>query len=146
MTTVCSPSDETGARPSILDVGCALEAGGRGVGVIPPAKGARQRGSETPNQRARELADVEQIRRLEVSVTHAIRGLGRSLGTAGQRELVRSAADHVIHDDDRIFEFSIEQADHGWWENVGQPGTYQVRRRWTPASGLISLTTGRSGP
>jgi len=61
-------------------------------------------------------------------------------------ELVRSAADHGIHDDDRIFEFSIEQADHGWWENVGQPGTYQVRRRWTPASGLISLTTGRSGP
>ncbi|MDH3678592.1 MAG: hypothetical protein OEV40_01455 [Acidimicrobiia bacterium] len=29
------------------------------------------------------------------------------------RELVRNAANHVIHDDDRIFEFAVEQVDHG---------------------------------
>lgn len=66
--------------------------------------------------------------------------------SAQARELVRSAANHLIHDDDRIFELGIEQADHGWWEHVGQPGTYQVRRRWTPASGLTDLATGRSDP
>jgi hypothetical protein len=59
--------------------------------------------------------------------------------------LVRAAAEHVIHDDDRIFDFAIEQADHGWWENVGQPGTYQIRRRWIPESGVTDLATGRTG-
>lgn len=58
---------------------------------------------------------------------------------AQARQLVGSAADHVIHDHDRIFEFSIEQADHDWWEHVGQPGTYQVRRRWTPTFGVTDL-------
>jgi hypothetical protein len=56
---------------------------------------------------------------------------------------VRAAAHHVIHDDDRIFEFSVERVDHGWWEHVGQPGTYPVRRRWTHGSGVIELAVGR---
>jgi hypothetical protein len=59
------------------------------------------------------------------------------------RDLVRSAARHVIHDDDRIFAFAIEQADHGWWEHVGQPNTHQVRRRWLPGSGVTELATRR---
>jgi hypothetical protein len=52
---------------------------------------------------------------------------------------VRAAAKHVIHDDDRIFEYDIKQVDLGWWEHVGQPGTYQVRRRWTPERGVVEL-------
>ena len=31
---------------------------------------------------------------------------------------------------DPIFEFDIERVDAAHWENVGQPGTYAVRRRW----------------
>jgi hypothetical protein len=48
---------------------------------------------------------------------------------------VRRSARHVIHDDDHIFEFDIEQADLGHWEEVGTPTTYAVRQRWEPASG-----------
>lgn len=59
---------------------------------------------------------------------------------------VRRAANHVIHDEDRIFEYDIYQADLGWWENVGQPGTYHVRRRWTPDDGVVQIFTGRGAP
>jgi Pyridoxamine 5'-phosphate oxidase len=31
---------------------------------------------------------------------------------------------------DAVFEFDIERADAAHWENVGQPGTYAVRKRW----------------
>jgi hypothetical protein len=55
----------------------------------------------------------------------------------------RAAAGHVIHDDDRLFEFDIEQVDHGWWEHVGQPGTYPLRARWTPGGGVRQLQAGR---
>lgn len=50
------------------------------------------------------------------------------------RAAVGAAADHVIHDDDHIFVFGVEQADLGYWENVGQPNTYAVRHRWRPGS------------
>jgi hypothetical protein len=43
-------------------------------------------------------------------------------------------ASHVIHDDDHILEFDIERADLGWWEHVGTPNTYAVRRRWQPGA------------
>ena len=56
---------------------------------------------------------------------------------------VRLAARHVIHDDDHVFRFDIERADHGWWELVGQPGTYPIRARWTPQGGVRSLRVGR---
>jgi uncharacterized damage-inducible protein DinB len=52
------------------------------------------------------------------------------------REAVRTAAAHVIHDDDHVIELDIEQAEHGWWEHVGRPGTYSIRRRWTPGGGV----------
>jgi hypothetical protein len=51
-------------------------------------------------------------------------------------DAVREAAGHVIHDDDHVFRFEIERADHGWWEMVGQPGTFQRRLRWTPEAGV----------
>jgi hypothetical protein len=53
---------------------------------------------------------------------------------------VMAAAAHVIHHDDRIIGFDIEVADFGWWEHVGQPGTFSVRTRWTPEDGLRQLT------
>ncbi len=34
---------------------------------------------------------------------------------------------------DRIFEYDIEAAATAYWVNVGQPGTYPVRRRWPEA-------------
>jgi hypothetical protein len=58
-------------------------------------------------------------------------------------ERVRGAATHTIHDDDRLFELDIEQADHGWWENVGRPDTAPVRWRWTPTAGVVLLRSGR---
>jgi hypothetical protein len=42
-------------------------------------------------------------------------------GVAGMMESVRH---------DAVFEFDIERADSARWEQVGQPGTYAVRRRW----------------
>lgn len=54
------------------------------------------------------------------------------------RDVVRTVASHVIHDDDHILEFDIEQADLGHWEHVGQPNTYAVRQRWQPG-GLQQL-------
>jgi hypothetical protein len=52
---------------------------------------------------------------------------------------VRAAAAHVIHDDDHVIGFDIEVADFGWWEHVGQPGTFSVRTRWIPQAGLRQL-------
>jgi hypothetical protein len=56
----------------------------------------------------------------------------RAREAPGSREAVREAADHVIHDDDHIFELDIDQADLGHWEHVGKPNTYAVRERWQP--------------
>src|SRR5262249_22176484 len=55
------------------------------------------------------------------------------------RPAVRTAAGHSIHDDDHIIGFDIEAADLGWWEYVGQPGTFSVRTRWTAQDGLRQL-------
>ena len=62
----------------------------------------------------------------------------------GAVDRVRAAAAHTIHDDDRLFELDIQQVDHGWWEHVGRPGTYPVRRRWTPTRGVTKLRAGRN--
>jgi hypothetical protein len=61
----------------------------------------------------------------------------------GALETVRAAAPHVVHDDDHLFRFDLQQADHGWWELVGRPGTYPTRRRWTPGGGVTEVVTGR---
>jgi len=58
----------------------------------------------------------------------------RAASAAHLRAAVAEEADHVIHDEDHIFEFDIEQVDLGYWENVGQPGTYAVRHRWVPGT------------
>lgn len=49
-------------------------------------------------------------------------------------ELVSDSAEHVIHESDWLFEFLIERCLWGYWENVGQPDTYPVRRSWCAPS------------
>lgn len=58
-------------------------------------------------------------------------------------ETVRAVASHAIHDDDHIVRLDIDQADHGWWERVGEPGTYSVRWQWTPGRGIERRQAGR---
>ena len=55
------------------------------------------------------------------------------------RAAVRAAAGHLVGDDDHIIGFDLEEADYGWWEYVGQPDTYSVRRRWRPGRGVEEL-------
>lgn len=58
-------------------------------------------------------------------------------------EIARAAARHAIHDDDHVIRLDIEQAEHGWWEHVGEPDTYAIRWRWTPGQGLERRRAGR---
>ena len=57
----------------------------------------------------------------------------------GARHAVRAVARHQIHDNDHIIEFELVQVDVGWWEHVGQSGTYSVRMRWAPGRGVSKL-------
>jgi hypothetical protein len=66
----------------------------------------------------------------------------RAYEDPGSVDAVRAAAKHEIHDDDHVVRLDIDQADHGWWEHVGQPGTYPVRRRWIPGTGPTTLEAG----
>lgn len=50
--------------------------------------------------------------------------------TAETRLAVHRAAGHVIHDDDFLFELLVERCHWGIWENVGQPDTRPIYRRW----------------
>jgi hypothetical protein len=95
----------------------------------------------------------QDLRREARCVLHALPGSRddefvlrcRALEAPGSLQRLRAAARHVIHDDDHIFEFDIEMADLGWWEHVGQPGTYSVRLRWTPGAGVRWLPGLRAG-
>lgn len=57
-------------------------------------------------------------------------GRARLDETDATRAAVRAAANHVIRDDDFLFEFRIDRVLWGWWEHVGQPNTRPVRRWW----------------
>lgn len=61
----------------------------------------------------------------------------------GSIEAVRAAANHVIHDDDHVVRLDIDEADHGWWEQVGQAGSYPIRNRWFPGEAPRILKAGR---
>lgn len=37
---------------------------------------------------------------------------------------------HYVRMEDCLFAYDIEEAHTAYWVNVGQPGTYPVRRRW----------------
>jgi hypothetical protein len=67
----------------------------------------------------------------------SVRGRAREITAADTRAAVQKVVDEsgvggmvesVRHDP--IFEFDIERVDAAHWENVGQSGTYAVRRRW----------------
>ena len=59
-----------------------------------------------------------------------IRGRCRLVTDRASKELVREQGPHFVKGDDCIFEYDIEEAATAHWVNVGQPGTYPVRRRW----------------
>ena len=59
-----------------------------------------------------------------------IRGRARSVTDEAAREAIRAAGPHFLMADDFYFEYDIEEAATAYWEHVGQPGTYPVRRSW----------------
>jgi hypothetical protein len=64
-----------------------------------------------------------------------IRGLVRLLPRGADRDGVIARGPHYARDEDLIFEYDIAEAATAYWVNVGQPGTYAVRRRWVAQQG-----------
>ena len=63
----------------------------------------------------------------------AVRGSASEANDPSTRGLVvEAAAASGINTGDReiVFRFGIERADTAYWENVGQPNTRPVRRKW----------------
>jgi hypothetical protein len=60
-----------------------------------------------------------------------IRGRARDIIEPAERARVQRGGPHWVKADDHYFEYDIEEASTAYWVNVGQPGTYPVRRRWT---------------
>ena len=59
-----------------------------------------------------------------------IRGRAGPVTSEPERALVRERGPHFLKEDDCYFEYDIEEAATAYWLNVGQPGTYPVRRSW----------------
>ncbi len=59
-----------------------------------------------------------------------LRGRSRLVEAGPLRNAILRDGPHFVHADDRIFEYDIAQAATAYWVNVGQPGTYPVRRSW----------------
>ncbi len=59
-----------------------------------------------------------------------ITGVVRRVNDGPTGAAIAVAARHVIHASDWLFEFLISRCLQGYWVNVGQPGTYPVRRHW----------------
>ena len=59
-----------------------------------------------------------------------ITGRATFVDDAATRALVTEAAQHTVRPEDWLFEFDIERAMTAYWEHVGQPDTYAVRRFW----------------
>jgi hypothetical protein len=59
-----------------------------------------------------------------------IRGRSRLVEPGPLRIAILQDGPHFVQAKDRIFEYDIEQAATAYWVNVGQPGTYPVRRSW----------------
>jgi hypothetical protein len=60
-------------------------------------------------------------------------GGARRIHDAATRRAITAAAGHTVHPEDWLFEFLIESCLHGYWVNVGQPGTYPLYQRWAAA-------------
>ena len=63
-----------------------------------------------------------------------VRGRARRVEDEATRRLVADAAGHTVRNDDWIFEYDVESAMTAYWENVGQPDTRPIRRRWLAPS------------
>jgi hypothetical protein len=61
-----------------------------------------------------------------------IRGRVRE-ADAPARALVLRDGPNFAREDDYIFEYDIAEAASAYWVDVGQPGTYPVRRTWKAA-------------
>lgn len=63
----------------------------------------------------------------------AVRGKATETSDPAVRELLAEAAAGWtnLHEDEAIFELDVERADATSWENVSQPDTKPIRRRWT---------------
>lgn len=62
-----------------------------------------------------------------------LRGRARLLPDGTDREGVIERGPHYARTEDYIFEYDVDEAASAYWEKVGQPGTYPVRRRWVAA-------------
>ncbi|MCH8064471.1 MAG: pyridoxamine 5'-phosphate oxidase family protein [Chloroflexi bacterium] len=60
-----------------------------------------------------------------------IRGRARRVTDDATRAAVAEAAGHTVRPEDWVFEYDIETAATTYWENVGQPDTRPIRRRWS---------------
>lgn len=63
----------------------------------------------------------------------SVRGRATEANDAATRAQVVAAASETglnIKDEEIIFRFDIERADTAYWENVGQPNTRPIRRKW----------------
>ncbi len=59
-----------------------------------------------------------------------IRGRAQRVTDDETRAAVTEAAGHTVRADDWIFEYDVEEAMMGYWENVGQLDTRPVRQFW----------------
>jgi hypothetical protein len=60
-------------------------------------------------------------------------GRARFVGDQGTRDAVSQAAGHTIHASDWLFELGLDYVMTAYWENMGQPDTYAVRKEWRAA-------------
>ncbi len=59
-----------------------------------------------------------------------VRCRARSIEDGADRARTIASGPGFVHDDDYIFEYDIDEAATAYWVDVGQPGTYPVRRSW----------------
>jgi hypothetical protein len=63
-------------------------------------------------------------------------GRAALVSDAAERASVHAAITFQFQSADPIFALDLERCFWGYWENVGQPGTYPVKERWVaPSSG-----------
>lgn len=59
-----------------------------------------------------------------------VTGRARRVIDDGTRAAITQAAGHTVHASDWLFEVGIERAMIAYWEKMGQPDTYAVRKFW----------------
>jgi hypothetical protein len=57
-------------------------------------------------------------------------GRARLVTAAEELQAVSGAAGHTVHPSDRVFELGLRYVMTAYWENVGKPDTFAVRREW----------------